>query len=123
YAFDFVTIVARPDAEVYLDDTPLHDPAHPFADCTRERADTCVDRVGQPPCPPPTYVVYRCQLSFPIIDPTLSSPANVQPGRQQDGVHTVTSNDREQGVMVIVNGFDSFVGYGYPAGTRLITIE
>jgi hypothetical protein len=123
YAFDFVTIVERPAAQVWLDDTPLNDPAQPFADCTRARADTCVERVGRPACPAPNFVVYRCQLSFPRIDLNLSPPRNVIPGRQRDGVHTVTTDDRENGVMVLVNGFDNFVGYGYPAGTRLMTVD
>lgn len=116
YAFDFVTIVARPQAHVMLDETPL-----PYADCPMSRADQCVDRPGQPPCPPPQYVVYRCQLSFPTIDASQRPP--VQRGRQADGVHVVTSDDRENGVMVIVSGFDSFVGYGYPAGTRTLTVD
>jgi hypothetical protein len=118
YAFDFVTIVARPNAHVTLDDTPL-----PYADCPMSRADACVNRVGQPACPDPNYVVYRCQLSFPIIDPAAPARQNIMPGRQADGVHTVTSDDREQGVMVIVSGFDEYVGYGYPGGTRLTTID
>jgi hypothetical protein len=117
YAFDFVTIVARPQANVILDGTPL-----PFSDCPVARADSCVDTHNMT-CPPPDYVVYRCQLSFPIIDPTQRPPMNVRPGRQQDGVHTVTSDDAQQGVMVIVNGFDEYVGYGYPAGTRLMTVD
>jgi hypothetical protein len=117
YSFDFVTIVARPTANVQLDGTPL-----PFADCPMYRADACVNQPDQPPCPTPNYVVYRCQLSFPIIDPS-TRPATVRAGRQQDGVHTVTSDDAMQGVMVLVNGFDSYVGYGYPAGTRTMTVD
>jgi hypothetical protein len=115
YAFDFVTIVARPNTRVSLDDTPL-----PYRDCPVYRADACVDRPDYQ-CPPPNYVVYRCQLSFPIIDSTRRPP--VSPGRQSDGVHVVTSDDREEGVMVIVSGFDSFVGYGYPGGMRTRTID
>ncbi len=118
YAFDFVTVIARPTATVTLDGTPL-----PFADCPRARADACVERIGQPPCPDPTYVVYRCQLSYPVIDPSAPARHNLMPGRQQDGVHELTSDDRDQGIMVIVSGFDEYVGYGYPAGTRLTTID
>ncbi|MDP3279230.1 MAG: IgGFc-binding protein [Deltaproteobacteria bacterium] len=117
YAFDFVTIVARRDTQVRLDNTPL-----PFADCPMTRADSCVDRT-MVPCPPPTYVVYRCQLSFPRVIPTLRAPNNVVPQRQGDGVHVIESNDTDQGVMVLVNGFDSFVGYGYAGGTRTQTIN
>ena len=42
----------------------------------------------------------------PRIDPTKSSPNNVQPGRQNDGVHRVQS---DYPVGVLVYGFDSFV--------------
>jgi hypothetical protein len=117
YAFDFVTIVSRPGVTVTLDGTTL-----PFADCPMSRADTCVDHPMMP-CPPPNYVVYRCQLSFPRITNTRRSPDNVLPGRQQDGVHIVESSDRDQGVMVIVSGFDSYVGYGYAGGTRTETLN
>jgi hypothetical protein len=117
YAFDFVTIVARSGTNVTLDGTPL-----PFADCPMARADACVDRRDMP-CPPPRYVTYRCQLSFPVVDPTRRPPMNVRPGRQGDGVHIVESDDRDQGVMVIVSGFDSFVGYGYAGGTRTESIN
>lgn len=117
YAFDFVTIAARASTHVTLDGTAL-----PFADCPMTRADTCVDRPMMP-CPPPNYVVYRCQLSFPRISPTRRAPDNVLPGRQQDGVHIVDSDDRDQGVMVIVSGFDSYVGYGYAGGTRTESIN
>jgi hypothetical protein len=48
---------------------------------------------------------------------------NVDPQRQGDGVHIVESDDRDQGVMVIVSGFDSFVSYGYAGGTRTESIN
>jgi hypothetical protein len=117
YAFDFVTIVARAATNVTLDGTPL-----PFADCPVRRADACVDRPMMP-CPPPQYVTYRCQLSFPRVNPTARPPMNIDPQRQGDGVHIVDSDDRDQGVMVIVSGFDSFVGYGYAGGTRTESIN
>jgi len=117
YAFDFVTIVARYGTNVKLDNTPL-----PFADCPVARADSCVDRRDMP-CPAPTYVTYRCQLSFPRVNPALRPPMNIDPQRQGDGVHIVESDDRDQGVMVIVSGFDSFVGYGYAGGTRTESIN
>ncbi len=60
--------------------------------------------------------MYRCQLSFPIIDPNAVAPNNVSPGIQNDGVHRV---DADQPVGVIVSGFDSYVSYAYPAGTDL----
>ncbi|MBL8681152.1 MAG: IgGFc-binding protein [Myxococcales bacterium] len=117
YAFDFVTIVARAGTRVTLDTTPL-----PYADCTVSRADACVDTRDMM-CPPPRYVTYRCQLSFPTVDPTQRPPMNIRPGRQGDGVHVVESDDRDQGVLVIVSGFDSFVGYGYAGGTRTESIN
>jgi hypothetical protein len=64
----------------------------------------------------PPWVVYRCQLSFPVIDPTMMPPDNVSPGLQNDGVHLV---DADMPVGVIVSGFDVRVSYAYPAGTDL----
>jgi hypothetical protein len=66
------------------------------------------------------WLVYRCQLSFPSIDATRAAPDNVGPGDQNDGVHVIQS-DRNVGA--IVSGFDSFVSYGYAAGTQLETIN
>jgi hypothetical protein len=64
-------------------------------------------------------VVYSCQLSFPIIDPNQQAPNNLSPGLQNDGVHRVEASDK---VGVVVDGFDSFVSYAYPAGTELETL-
>ena len=67
----------------------------------------------------PGYDIYRCQLSFPSVDPT--APSNpVQPGMQNDGVHRVTSDGP---VGVLAFGWDSFVSYGYAAGTQLEAIN
>jgi hypothetical protein len=63
----------------------------------------------------PEFVVYRCQLSFPVIDPALEID-KLSPGLQNDGVHRIDSNQR---VGVLVDGFDSYVSYGYAAGTEL----
>jgi hypothetical protein len=111
YAFDFVTIVAPSNAAVRLDDSPL-----PTRDCAVERADACVARTGRPPCPTPRYVVYQCQLSFPVVSNDTPYPLNVSPGLQRDGVHVVRA---DQPVGAIVSGFDLRVSYGYPAGTQL----
>jgi hypothetical protein len=62
------------------------------------------------------YDVFRCQLSFPVIDTTVDSEAPLLPGVQNDGVHRVFS-DRPIGV--IAEGFDRNVSYGYAAGTEL----
>jgi hypothetical protein len=67
----------------------------------------------------PGYDVYRCQLSFPKVDPT--APSNpVTPGMQNDGVHRVVSNGP---VGVFALGWDSYVSYGYAAGTQLEAIN
>ena len=42
------------------------------------------------------------------------------PGKQNDGVHRVQSNAK---VGVLVFGWDSFVSYGYAAGTELDDIN
>jgi hypothetical protein len=96
YSFDFVVAIAPVGASVALD-------GH-VVDASR-----C--EIGHLP----GYDVYRCQLSFPKIDPT--SPNNpVQRGLQNDGVHRVASDGP---VGVIVLGWDSYVSYGYAAGTQL----
>jgi hypothetical protein len=110
YAFDFVTIVAPLDATVTLDDSPV-----PNADCESAPSDGCVP-TRDSPCPSPQFMVYTCQLSFPIVVDDLPYPQNVRPGRQRDGVHTVRAS---RPVGVWVSGFDLRVSYGYPAGTRL----
>ena len=42
--------------------------------------------------PTPPYWTYRCQLCFPIIDPTQQPPNNVTPGKQNDGVHHIQAD-------------------------------
>ncbi len=100
YVFDFVVIIARPGASVALDGQLIDD----------KRCE--VAHAGD-------FDVFRCQLSFPRIDSTL--PNNpVLPGEQNDGVHRVVSNSA---VGVLVVGWDSFVSYGYAAGTQLEEIN
>jgi IgGFc binding protein len=113
YSFDFVRAIAPPDADVVLDGQDVKkDP-----DCKASPADGLT--AAQRGSPTPPFVVYMCQLSFPVIDPSKPSPDNVTPGRQNDGVHSIDSNDK---VGVIVDGFDSYVSYGYAAGTELTEI-
>ena len=101
YMFDFVVVAAPTNAKVFLDGLPID-------------GTLCeVSGVGK------DSVVYRCQLSFPVIDPTVAPPNNVKPGRQNDGVHRVQA---DQPVGVIVYGFDNFVSYAYAAGTELVDI-
>ena len=113
YAFDFVLVVAPPDAHVLLDLAPLD-----ATRCEVAPADglTAAERGSATP----PFVVYRCQLSFPVIDPAKTAPDNLTPGAQNDGVHRLAS-DRDVGVLVF--GFDSFVSYGYAGGTKLEEIN
>ncbi len=107
YAFDFVTIVAPREATTLLDGQILD-----ATSCEVAPADGLTDdaRGG-----PPELVVYRCQLAFPAVDPTVEPPV-VTPGVQRDGVHRVVSNAP---VFVAITGFDAFVSYAYAAGTDL----
>jgi hypothetical protein len=102
YAFDFLVITAPAAAMVFVDGLPVD-------------GKVCeVAPVGD------SFLVYRCQLSFPSIDPDRPAPANVQPGRQNDGVHRVQS---DHPVGVLVYGFDAFVSYAYAGGTQLKDIS
>src|SRR5262249_33546016 len=92
YAFDFVVILAPYGATVYLDGLPIDGKI-----CEAGPADG-LDAVKRK-APNAPFTVYRCQLSFPVIDPTAQRPNNVKPGRQSDGVHRVQS-DFPVGVMV-----------------------
>lgn len=109
YSFDFVVIAAPLHATVLLDGTSITD-----AGCTEAPADGLSPEQRGTPEPP--AMVYRCQLSYPVVDPTKSAPGNIQPGIQNDGIHRVQS-DRD--VMVLVYGFDNYVSYAYAGGTRL----
>jgi hypothetical protein len=97
YAFDFIIVIAPPGATIVLDGQPI-DPAR----CNQGSV--------------PGFSVYRCQLSFPKIDPLLTGTAAVLPGNQNDGVHRIVSSAP---VGVLVFGWDSFVSYGYAGGTEL----
>jgi hypothetical protein len=112
YMFDFISIAAPREAHVVLDGNPLDS----FS-CTQWPADGLTpEQRGKSQ---PDYVVYRCQLSFPVIDPLAPSPYNVAKGQQNDGVHLL---EADVPVMVLVYGFDNYVSYGYAAGTQLETI-
>jgi hypothetical protein len=113
YVFNFVAIVAPPDATVYLDHTTPQE-----LGCETAPGDGLTDAQRGSSTPP--WVVYRCQISFPVIDPTKMAPNNVSPGIQNSGVHLV---DADQPVGVIVSGFDSYVSYAYAGGTDLREIQ
>ena len=109
YSFDFLRIMAPRAATVLVDSTPI------------ERIPGCHLEIGTPlerTLEPASfgYVVYRCQLSFPVIDPAIDTDDALMPGEQSDGVHQVRSN---LPIGVIVDGFDRNVSYGYAAGTEL----
>ncbi|EYF01635.1 IgGFc-binding protein [Chondromyces apiculatus] len=112
YAFDFVTVVAPPDAPVALDGAIIGP-----SQCEITPADGLSAAERGAATPP--FLVYRCQLSFPIIDPQKSAPDNLGLGQQNDGVHRVLSS---QPVGVFVTGFDAYVSYAYAGGTDLRTI-
>ena len=113
YAFDFLVITAPFGAQVFVDSLPVDGKI-----CELAPADGLSDALRGSKQPP--FVVYRCQLSFPAIDPNKVSPLNVTPGRQNDGVHRVQS---DYPVGVLVYGFDAFVSYAYPGGTQLRDIN
>ena len=109
YSFDFLRIMAPRTARILLDSTPIER----IPGCDLERG-TQLQQSLEPASF--GYMVYRCQLSFPVIDPSLDAEAALQPGEQSDGVHEVRS---DQPIGVIVDGFDRNVSYGYAAGTEL----
>jgi hypothetical protein len=113
YAFDFLVITAPESAHVYVDGTEIGPEM-----CEVAPADglTAEERGSDKP----THLAYRCQLSFPVVDPTGEAPDNVHPGRQNDGVHRVQA---DLPVGVTVYGFDAFVSYAYAGGTQLTEIN
>jgi hypothetical protein len=113
YVFDYLVIAAPFAAHVYLDGLPIDATV-----CDVQPADGLDATERGAPNPP--YLGYRCQLSYPIIDPTVPAPNNVKPGKQNDGVHRVQA---DMAVGVIAYGFDSFVSYGYAGGTQLTEIN
>jgi hypothetical protein len=107
YAFDFVRIIAPEGAVVVFDSRTLED-----LGCTSVTAGTFDSPLGNAT----KFVVHSCQLGFPVIDPNRTAPDNVLDAEQSDGVHVI---EADQKIGVLVNGFDSFVGYAYAAGTEL----
>jgi hypothetical protein len=115
YDFDFIRIIAPRVASVLLDSQPVDQ----IDGCHASDADGITDQALRQTVGPSPFVVYTCQLSFPIIDPNQKAPNNLSPGLQNDGVHRVEASDK---VGVVVDGFDSFVSYAYAAGTELETL-
>jgi hypothetical protein len=113
YAFDFLVITAPFGATVYLDGLPVDGRV-----CEITPGDG-LDETSRGAKDPP-FSVYRCQLSYPVIDPLATAPDNVLPGTQNDGVHRVQS---DYPVGVLVYGFDYRVSYAYAGGTELLDIN
>jgi len=114
YAFDFVTIVAPFGATLLLDD---RDMGEWISDgrCVSAPADGIMRRMGDPP---PEWLVYRCQFSFPDI---IGLPnVRVEDGVQDDGYHTLVASEP---VGITVYGFDAFVSYAYAGGLNLQEIR
>ena len=112
YSFDFVRIVAPRGTAVTLDGRSVDE----IEGCTPSDADGITDDARRAQVGPSPYVVYACQLSFPVIDPNKMAPFNLSAGMQNDGVHRVEASAK---VGVVVDGFDSYVSYAYAAGTEL----
>jgi hypothetical protein len=112
YSFDFVRIIAQPEAVIAFDGRYLED----WDSCVTTPAGSIASLTSTNPT---EWVVHSCQLSFPIIDPNADAAESLSPGIQDDGVHRIEA-DRPVGVLV--DGFDSFVSYAYAAGTELTFI-
>ncbi|MGH7296124.1 MAG: IgGFc-binding protein [Polyangiaceae bacterium] len=113
YVFDYLVIVAPSDAHVFVDGLALDSTN---SDVTP--SDGLTPELRGSPTPP--FWTYRYQLSYPIIDPTQQPPNNVQPGKQNDGVHHIQADEP---VGVTAYGFDSYVSYAYAGGTQLTVIN
>ena len=114
YAFDFLRIMAPPGARIALDGEDVER----SPDCTAD--DQASIRQTMPAAARERFVVWRCQLSFPIIDPNASTAEGfLRDGNQNDGVHRIVSTEP---VGVLVDGFDRNVSYAYAAGTELVHI-
>ncbi|MBX3269032.1 MAG: IgGFc-binding protein [Sandaracinaceae bacterium] len=114
YAFDFATIVAPAVATVILDGRDIQ---MWLAEgrCRLGPADGIPRRMGDPP---PDWLVYRCQFSFPEV---IGLPnVRVLEGEQNDGYHTVVASEP---VGLTVYGFDAFVSYAYAGGLNLQEIR
>ena len=114
YAFDFLVVTAPFGANVFVDGLLVDGKV-----CEVAPGDGLTEEARGKGKKPP-FTVYRCQLSFPVVDPTKTPPLNVLPGKQNDGVHRVQS---DYPIGVVVYGFDSFVSYAYAGGTQLLTIN
>jgi hypothetical protein len=113
YSFDFLMITAPFAATVYIDGLAVD--ANVCEIAPGDGLDATTRGTKNP-----TFLVYRCQLSFPIIDPNATAPNNILPGKQNDGVHRVLS---DYPIGVSVYGFDYRVSYAYAGGTDLLDVN
>ena len=112
YSFDFIRVIAPRDASVLLDGRLVQD----IDGCVASDADGITDPARRKRVGVSAFLVYTCQLSFPIINPNKLAPFNISSGAQNDGVHRIEASAK---VGVVIDGFDSYVSYGYAAGTEL----
>jgi hypothetical protein len=108
YSFDFIRVVAPSDAIVQLDG----DRIDRLATCERTDVPSVSDSDAK-------FVVYRCQLGFPVVDLSGNAATLLSPGLQNDGVHEIVASTK---IGVLVDGFDRNVSYAYAAGTELVEI-
>ncbi len=111
YAFDFLRIIAPKDANIIIDERSIDELTEECSNLDPPGLRMALSTEDQD-----EFTVYRCQLSFPVIDGSFEAEQLLKDGLQNDGVHTVES-DREIGVLV--DGFDRNVSYSYAGGTEL----
>jgi hypothetical protein len=104
YSFDFIRLLVPEVTAVFFDGQPLSELA-----CETMPLPSLTD--ADVP-----FTVFRCQLSFPVLDTSVDATEPLRPGRQNDGVHQITAN---RNIGVLVDGFDRNVSYAYAAGTQL----
>ena len=76
YSFDFLRIMAPRNARMVLDTQPLES----IAGCSLEAGTPLEPALDDPAF---GFKVYRCQLSFPVIDPALDAERAPAPGRAE----------------------------------------
>jgi len=112
YTFDFLLIAMPATSDLLFDGEELADI---LPRCEYVGAGPV--RIGGAP-QVTEYVAIRCPLSDPVVEDLFN------PIYQNDGRHVLESVDGQK-FGLIVWGWDSYVSYGYPAGTdvRAINIE
>lgn len=104
YAFDYLLIAVPVGATILYDGLLLES----VLTCEYEPIGVLADGSVET-----EYQAIRCPLSAPM-------PGD--PGLQDDGVHRLESAGGEP-IGLVVYGWDSFVSYGYPAGTNVALIN